>query len=215
MDCGSRAFADHELLELLLTYAIPRRDVKPIAKRLLAECGSIAGVLGAPDEVLLGIHGIGPSAIVLIRLASALRSEASRPERLSTRNRIGSPQEAALYLGESLLGGREEEVHLVLLDSKNGVLGHEIIARGTADEAQLYPRKILERALATRASGVLIAHNHPSGDPLPSDADSALTTVVARALAAAGLRFLDHLVLGGSRHYSFRSMRPDLFAGNP
>lgn len=215
LNSGPTAFADHELIELLLTYAIPRCDVKPLAKRLLGECGSIAGVLGAPDEVLLGVPGVGPSALVLIRLAAALRSEAARPERIGRRNRIASADDAACYLGESLAGSRDEEVHLLLLDSKNGVLGHEVISRGTADQATLYPRKILERGLATRASAVLIAHNHPSGDPAPSAADNALTAAVARALAAAGLRFLDHIVLGSSSHYSFRSTKPELFAEHP
>lgn len=208
---GPGAFADHELIELLLTYAIPRRDVKPLAKKLLAECGSIAGVLAAPDEVLLGIQGIGPSALVLIRLAAALRPEAARPERLGTRDVLASSNDAAQYLHDSLLGKRDEEIHVLLVDPKNGVLGHEVLAQGTADEALLYPRKVVERALATRASGVLLGHNHPSGDPTPSDADRSLTANVAHALAAVGLRFLDHIVVGSTGHYSFRSMRPDLF----
>ncbi|MEW6364078.1 MAG: UPF0758 domain-containing protein [Acidobacteriota bacterium] len=130
LSSGASAFSDHELIELLLTYAIPRRDVKPIAKQLLAECGSVAGVLAAPDEVLLRVPGVGPAALVLIRLAAALRFEAARPERLSRRKRITSPAEAASYLGESFLGAREEEVRILHLDPKNGVLGHEVIARG-------------------------------------------------------------------------------------
>ncbi|MEW6363233.1 MAG: DNA repair protein RadC [Acidobacteriota bacterium] len=213
LSCGAGAFSDHELIELLLTYAIPRRDVKPLAKRLLAECGSMSGVLGAPDEVLLQVPGLGPSALVLLRLASALRSEASRPERRCTRLRIASAEDAASYLGQFLVEDREEQVHLLFLDAKNGVLAHEVIAGGTPDEAMLRPRKILERALAVRASAVLIAHNHPSGDPAPSGADEALTAAVACALTAAGLRFLDHIVLGSSCYTSLRTMKPELFAG--
>lgn len=211
LSSGAGAFADHELVELLLTYAIPRRDVKPLAKRLIRECGSVAGVLGAPDDLLLGIPGLGQSGLVLIRLASALRSEASRPERRAARQRIASAEDAAKYLGQFLVEEREEQVHLLLLDAKNGVLAHDVVARGTPDEATLYPRKILERALTARASAVLIAHNHPSGDPVPSGADEALTAAIARSLAAAGLRFLDHIVLGHGSHFSFRSAKPELF----
>ena len=179
---------------------------------LLKKCNSLASILNAPDDTLLAIPGLGPAAVVLIRLVNALRTEVSNPGRLVKRDSIGSPESAVRYLHESLLGKREEEIHVVLLDSKNGLIAHEIVSRGTVDEAPLYPRKILETAIPARASGVLLAHNHPSGDPSPSDADCSLTAGVARALAAAGLRFLDHIIIGSIGNFSFRTMRPDLFS---
>ncbi|MBI2840460.1 MAG: DNA repair protein RadC [Acidobacteria bacterium] len=208
---GAAAFSDHELIELLLTYAIPRRDVKPLAKQLLAKCGSIAGVLGAPSEVLLGVPGVGPSAVALIRLVATFQTEASRMERRGPRVAISSANDAVRYLQGDFLGRREEEIHLLLVDSKNGILGHEILAQGTTDEASLYPRKVLERALFARSSGVLLAHNHPSGDPSPSEADRSLTANIARVLTVAGLRFLDHVIIGRTGHYSFRTECPELF----
>ncbi|MBI2899892.1 MAG: DNA repair protein RadC [Planctomycetes bacterium] len=208
---GLRAFADHELLELLLSYAIPRRDVKTPAKDLLRLFGDLAGVLGAPDHALLEVKGIGPAALALIRLAAGLSVEASRPARRRGRQKVGSIREALRLLGRLTPGKREEELNLIYLDAGNGVLGHEVIARGTANEVAVLPRQVLERLLERRAGGFLVAHNHPSGDIGPSDADRALTRALAQGAAALGVRFLDHVILGDGRHYSFQVQEPGLF----
>jgi DNA repair protein RadC len=203
---GAEAFADHELLELLLTYAVPRRDVKETARAMLAECGDLAGVLAAPADVLRALPGVGEKTALFLHVVRDVAGEAANPARRRGRRRLRSVAEAVRFIAARVRGGREEELHAVALDAKNQPVAHTVLAAGTGDHVAVYPRKVLEFVLGRRAVGVLVAHNHPSGDPRPSKDDERLTKALEKAAAAVGVRLVDHVILGdGDRHYSFRA----------
>ena len=201
---GEATFQDYELLELLLTFAIPRRDTKLLAKMLLERFGTLASIFEADPASLQKIEGIGPQAATLISLirplAARFLTAAPGPKTL-----LRSAGEAAAYFRAKLKGLGEEEVHMAFVNAKNAVTGTECLQRGTVDQSVVYVRKVIERALAHKASGFLLAHNHPSGDPTPSDHDRELTQTVKAAAATVGIRFLDHLIIGDGAPFSFRA----------
>jgi DNA repair protein RadC len=201
---GDAGLADHELLELLLTYAIPRRDTKELAKRLLARFGSLAGVLEADAESLEQVEGIGPAAATLVSLVRPLSIHLVIGKK-PTQAVLKSPEAAAAFFQTKLKGLPEEEVHAAFVNAKNAVTATECLQRGTVDQSAVYVRQIIERALAHKASGFILAHNHPSGDPSPSDHDRELTQAVKAAAATVGIRFLDHLIIGDATPFSFKA----------
>jgi DNA repair protein RadC len=201
---GDTGLADHELLELLLTYAIPRRDTKEVAKRLLARFGSISGVLEANAESLEQVDGIGPSAAILVSLIRPLSVHLVTGKK-PAQAVLKSPEAATAFFQAKLKGLPEEEVHVAFVNAKNAVTATERLQRGTVDQSVVYVRQVIERALAHKASGFILAHNHPSGDPAPSAHDREFTQAVKSAAAAVGLRFLDHLIIGDSAHFSFKA----------
>ena len=201
---GEVALQDYELLELLLTFAIPRRDTKLLAKKLLERFGTLARVFETDPASLEEIDGLGPQAATLISLI--------RP--LATRFLTGAPGpktvlrstgEAAAYFLAKLKGLPEEEVHVAFVNTKNAVVGTECLQRGTVDQSAVYVRKVIERALARKASGFIVVHNHPSGDPTPSEHDRDLTQALKVAAATVGVRFLDHLIIGEATPFSFKA----------
>lgn len=201
---GEAALQDYELLELLLTFAIPRRDTKLLAKKLLERFGSLARVFEANPASLEEIDGVGPQAATLISLI--------RP--LATRFLTGAPisktilrptGEAASYFQAKLKGLPEEEVHVAFVNAKNAVTATECLQRGTVDQSVVYVRKVIERAMAHKASGFILAHNHPSGDPTPSSQDREVTQALKAAAATVGIRFLDHLIIGEETSFSFKA----------
>lgn len=200
---GEGALQDYELLELLLTFAIPRRDTKLLAKKLLERFGRLGGVLEADSVSLEQVDGVGPQAATLISLirplATRLLTEAPKQKTL-----LRSTGEASAYFRAKLKGLPEEEVHVAFVNSKNAVTATECLQRGTVDQSVVYVRKVVERVLANKASGFILAHNHPSGDPTPSQHDVELTQALSAASAAVGVRFLDHLIVGDSEPFSFR-----------
>lgn len=197
------ALEDHELLELLLTYVIPRADTKPLAKALLSRFGDLAGVLAAETNQLLEVSGIGQRAAVLLALVSPLAARAlavSRNQRIT----LSTPEEAGAYFRAKLRSLQVEQVHAAFVNARNSVMAVECIQEGTVDHSVVYPRKVLERALLHKASGFILAHNHPSGDVTPSQQDISLTEGLAQAARSLGVRFLDHLIVGEGEPYSFR-----------
>ncbi len=201
---GEAGLAEHELLELLLTYAIPRHDTKGLAKALLARFGSLAGVLEADPTSLEQEDGIGPTAATLVALVRPLAGHllsGAKPARLV----LKSAESASSFFQAPLKGLKDEEIHAAFVDSKNRVIARECLQKGTVDQSTIPVRRIIERALAHKASGFILAHNHPSGDPTPSNDDRALTQSVQAAAAAVGIRFLDHLIIGDERPFSFKS----------
>lgn len=200
---GLNGFHDHEVLELLLTYAIPRRDVKPIAKELLNEFGNLAGVLDAPAEVLQRIDGIGEYAAVLIAFVPRLFEsyQKSRWERQETFN---STESAAGFLS-ALLGTAREEIFCVLaLDSRNRLIAVEQIQKGSVNRTAVFPRQVVEAGLKHRATAVILAHNHPGGAPQPSSADRQLTQKLRKMLGDLDIVVHDHIIIAGpDHHYSF------------
>jgi len=201
---GEAALQDYELLELLLTYVIPRRDTKLLAKKLLERFGTLARVFEAEPEALEEIDGIGPQAATLISLIRplAVRFLKGTP---SAKTLLKSTGDAAAYFQAKLKGLTEEEVHVAFVNAKNAVMATECLQRGTVDQSVVYVRKVIERALTHKASGFIIVHNHPSGDPTPSDQDRELTQALKAAAATVGVRFLDHLIIGDGAPFSFKA----------
>jgi DNA repair protein RadC len=199
---GSRALHDYELLELLLTYAVPRIDVKPIAKSLLKRFGGLGGVLDAGQHELETIRGLGPQSAMLIRLVKELFA-AYVEESIHNRDVVSSPQSVVDFAKVKLGGASHEAFMVVYLNVKNHVLAHDVINEGTVDHAVVYPRRIVEAALAYHAASVILVHNHPSGDTAPSKEDKELTRGIVEATRTVGIRVLDHVIVGRASHFSF------------
>ncbi len=202
---GPAALADYELLETVLFAAIPRRDVKPLAKALLAEFGSLGGLLAAEPAALAGRGGLGPPAVALIRAVAAIGERALR-DQVMARPILGGWQQLLDYLRVALRHRKAEEFRLLFLDRKNALIADEAQQRGTVDHAPVYPREVARRALELHASAVIMVHNHPGGDPTPSRADIEVTRQVAQALGAVQITLHDHLIIGRNDHASFKTL---------
>ena len=204
LETGLEGFADHEALELLLYYAIPRRDTNPIAHALMERYDSLSGVLNAPVEDLEKVEGIGESAAILLSLVSRL-SRKARIADASQETILNSSERAGAYLLERFAGERRELVFLLCLDRKGRLLACKRLGEGGISSAPLEEgdvasadlniRKVVEMALLTSASAVILAHNHPSGVAVPSSSDEAATRQVAEALRTIGVRLVDHIVV--------------------
>lgn len=199
---GLDGFHDHEVLELLLSFAIPRRDVKPIARALLNEFNSLAAVLDAAAVDLQRVSGIGPQAAALIGLMPQLlvryQKDRWRPTRV-----INSTPEAVGYLTSELGQARNESFCLLMLSSSNAVIALERIQEGTVNRTAVFPRLVVDAALKHRATAVILAHNHPSGDPRPSEADRQITRKLSGLLKALDIAVHDHIIIAGTTSYSF------------
>ena len=200
---GGAGVADYELLELALTFAIPRKDVKPLAKDLLAKFGSLSGVLTATPEQLGAVKGLGPSSVAFIQVVQQLAVRVRR-EKVVGQPVLASRLELLDYLYTKFAGFSREEFHVLYLDSKMKLVADEVLFTGTLHEVAVSPRDVLKRALELNASGVVVAHNHPSGSPEPSAADVSFTEQMAQACSAMGVQLVDHVIVGAEAHYSFR-----------
>ncbi|MFN3954094.1 MAG: RadC family protein [Pararhodobacter sp.] len=205
MEGGAAAMPDYELLELLLFRAIPRQDVKPLARRLLETFGDLASIISANPARLAQIEGVGEAVICELKLAEAM---AQRLARARVLNRpVLSSWDALLDYCHTAMAHRETEHFRVLfLDRKNALIADEEQGRGTVDHVPVYPREVLRRALELNASALILVHNHPSGDPTPSAADIAMTEQIARAAQALQVALHDHLIIGKERESSFRTL---------
>lgn len=211
---GREAFKeDYEFLELLLTYAIPRRDTKPMAKALLAKFGSMRGILSASSEDLCEIDGIKDSSVILIHLIKDINSLISKAS-IKEKSRIASPKDLKELLDNGLkdllqneLSDQKKEFFVtVALDGRNQILDPKAfnILKGTVDQAAVYPREIIEYAIKFKASRIVIIHNHPSGHASPSGADIQVTSTIKNALKLLNIELLDHLIIAGDYIYSFQ-----------
>lgn len=201
---GAQAFPDYELLELVLFRAIPRQDVKPLARRLLVAFGDFNGVLSASPERIAEVEGAGEAVAVELKIVEAAAHRLARARVLG--RQVISSWDALLDYCHTVMSHRETEHFRVLfLDRKNTLIADEEQARGTVDHVPVYPREVVKRALELNASALILVHNHPSGDPTPSQADIAMTAQVKAAAEALGLTLHDHIVIGKSREQSFRS----------
>ncbi|MRR08763.1 DNA repair protein RadC [bacterium] len=203
---GAAALHDHELLELLLFHAVPRRDTKPLAKALLSRFAGIAGVLDATPDELRTVKGVTEASAALIKLVGELGT-ARLAEQIRDGDALSSPQAVVAFARSALAGLGYEAFLAVFLDAKNRVLGHQVVHEGTIDHAVVYPRRIIEAALARRAAGLVLVHNHPSGETAPSDDDRKLTARIAEAARHMDIRVLDHIIVGTSGYYSFAEQR--------
>ena len=199
---GPAGFQPYELLELLLTYGIPRKDVKPLAKTLIDRFGSLASVLDAPVEELEAVPGMGPVSATLLRLAKELGG-VYLAEGLARKEVLSSPRAVVDFARMTLVGLAHEAVMVIYLDNKNRVTDHEVVQEGTVNRAIVYPRRIIEAALRHHASGLILVHNHPSGLPQPSEEDRQITRAIAEACRTMDIRVLDHIVVGKAGYVSF------------
>jgi DNA repair protein RadC len=198
------ALSDLDLLEALL-FAIPRRDVRPLARALLRRFGSFAGAISAPRPALRAMPGLGDSAIDALKLAREAALRLAREEILD-RPLMSSWDKVLAYARAELAHGDTERFFVMFLDRKNGLIAAEERGRGTVDHAPVYPREVVKRALELGASALILLHNHPSGDTTPSRADIDMTRDVAKACATVGIGVHDHLIVGRAGHASLRAL---------
>jgi len=201
---GADAMPDYELLELVLFLALPRRDTKSLAKQLLAKFGDFNRVLAAPPERLAEVSGIGAQVIHTLKLTEAAAQRMAHARVIH--KPVLSTWAVLLEYCQTVMAHRATEQFRVLyLDRKNILIADEPQAQGTVDHVPVYPREVVKRALELNASALILVHNHPSGDPTPSEADIDMTYRIRDAAEALGLVVHDHLVIGKSRQISFRS----------
>lgn len=202
---GPDALADYELLELLLFSALPRRDVKPLAKRLLAEFGSFAELIAAEPTRLKRIAGVGDAVVAALKVVEAASHRALR-DQIIGRPAISSWQALLDYCKAAMQHNKSEQFRILFLDRKNVLIADEVQQSGTVDHTPVYPREVVRRALDLGASSLIMVHNHPSGDPTPSQQDIATTERVVEAGKALGIAVHDHVVIGRTGHVSFKAL---------
>ena len=199
-ETGLEGFADHEALELLLYYAIPRRDTNELAHRLLARYGSLSALLQAPIEDLRRVEGVGESAAVLLKLVPAFVYKAQRSAGQETV--LNSTEKAGRYLLSCFAGERNEVIYQLCLDRKGKLLARKRLSEGGSAAAELNIRRLVENALLSSASAVILSHNHPSGIALPSREDYATTQQAQDALRTIGVELLDHIIVAEDDYVS-------------
>ena len=205
---GLNGFAEHEVLELLLTFAIARKDVNPLAHELLAQFGSLAAVLEADESELMRVKGVGENTAALITLMPELFG-VYRRSAMGERPRVSNFSEAKAYCKSLFLGAHEELVYVLCLDQSGRVIHPALLRRGTVNEVSIYPREVVEMVIRYHAHAVMLTHNHPSGTAQPSQEDIDVTARIAGALEAIGVLLLDHVILSDEDVYS---MKRDLAA---
>jgi DNA repair protein RadC len=199
---GFDGFHDHEVLELLLSFVIPRRDVKPPAKSLLEEFTNLAAVFDAPIERLQQVGGVGPQAAVMIAAIPRLLDRYQQ-DRWKCNIAFNATREAVSYLSASLGLERNEIFFILALNSRNVLIAPERIQRGSVNRTAVFPRLVAEASLKHRATAVILAHNHPGGDPKPSSADRQLTRKLKRLLNDLDILVHDHIIIAGPNYFSF------------
>jgi DNA repair protein RadC len=205
-EAGPDALADYELLELLLFRALPRRDVKPLAKALLAQFGSFAEVVAAPPARLAEVEGLGDAAIDEIKIVQAAANRFTRGE-VKRRAVLSSWSSVLDYCRSSMAFSEREQFRILFLDKRNQLIADEVQATGTVDHTPVYPREVVKRALELSATAVVLVHNHPSGDPTPSRADIQMTKQIVDVAKPLGIEVHDHIIVGKEGHSSLKGMR--------
>jgi DNA repair protein RadC len=203
---GAEALPDYELLELVLFRAIPRRDTKDLAKRLIARFGSFAEVVNAPEGRLKEVTGVGDAVVTELKLVHAAAARLTRTG-LSQRPLLSSHPDVLAYLTVAQGYEQKELFRVLFLDKKNRLIADEVQGKGTVDHTPVYVREVVKRALELSATAIILVHNHPSGDPMPSRADIDMTKLVIDAGKPLGVTVHDHIIVGRAGHISMRTMR--------
>ncbi len=201
---GVQALADYELLELYLFNSIPRRDVKPLAKTLIDRFGSFAEVIAAPIDRLIELKGISEKTALDLKLIQAAATKLGQ-ENIMKRPVLSTWSALLDYCRSAMQFEHKEQFRVLFLDRKNRLVADEIMGKGTIDRAPVYPREVIKRALALESSAMILVHNHPSGDPTPSQSDIAITQSICEAAQAVGLTVHDHLIIGRNDICSFKT----------
>lgn len=207
MEAGEAALADYEMMELVLFRAIARRDVKPLAKALIARFGSFAETLAARPERLREIDGLSEAAIVEIKLLEAAAKRLARGNLRNKRAVLSSFIDVLDYCRTAMGYAEREEFRILFLDKRNGLIADEVQGVGTIDHTPVYPREVVRRALELGSSALILAHNHPSGDTTPSGADIRMTKDIIAIAQPFGIAVHDHLIVGRDGHASFRGLK--------
>ena len=203
---GEAGVADYELLELILFRAIPRRDVKPLAKTMMARFGSFAETIAARPERLREIPGLGEAAITDLKIVEAAARRLTRGA-VRVRPTLGSWAEVLDYCRAARAFNEQEEFRILFLDKRNMLIGDEVQGRGTVDHTPVYPREVVRRALELGATALVLVHNHPSGDPTPSTADIRMTHEIIAIAKPMGIAIHDHLIVGRHGHSSLKALK--------
>ncbi|SEM64783.1 DNA repair protein RadC [Gemmobacter aquatilis] len=206
MEGGAAAMPDYELLELVLFRAIPRQDVKPLARLLMETFGDFNRVITAPVPRLLAVKGIGEAVVLELKILEAAAQRMARA-RVMLRPILSSWDALLDYCHTAMAHRETEQFRILFLDRKNVLIADEEQAKGTVDHVPVYPREVVKRALELNASALILVHNHPSGDPTPSDADIAMTLQIRDGAEVLGITLHDHLIIGKERELSFRASR--------
>lgn len=204
LDGGADAMPDYELLEMVLFRANARADMKPVARALLDKFGTFHTVITAPETELLKIPHIGRAVVAELKLIEASAQRLMR-SRVINRPVLSSWQALLDYCQTAMAHRETEQFRILFLDRKNTLIADEPQAKGTIDHVPVYPREVVKRALELNASALILVHNHPSGDPTPSQPDIAMTTQIAAAAEALNITVHDHLIIGKSCEFSFRA----------
>ncbi len=205
LEAGAAALADYELMELVLFRAIPRIDVKPLAKALIAHFGSFADAIAAEPQRLAEVEGMRAGAIAEFKIVEAAAQRFAKGA-VKKRLPMGSWSEVVDYCRTSMAFGGREIFRILFLDKKNGLIADEVQGSGTVDHTPVYPREVIRRALELSAAAIVLVHNHPSGDPSPSTQDVKMTLEIMAIAKPLGVTVHDHIIVGREGHASLRGM---------
>ena len=206
VQAGSDALHDYEMLELVLFRAIPRRDVKPLAKELIARFGSFAEVIAAPIERLKEVAGLGEAAITDLKIVQAAANRLLRGE-VKKRHVLSSWSSVLDYCRTAMAFESKEHFRILFLDKGNHLIADEQHQTGTVDHTPVYPREVVKRALELSATAVILVHNHPSGDPTPSRADIDMTRAIVEVARPLGIAVHDHIIVGKEGHATLKGLK--------
>jgi DNA repair protein RadC len=205
-EAGPDAVSDYELLELVLFRAIPQRDIKPLAKELIAKFGSFAEVIAAPPQRLAEVKGMGSAAVTELKIVQAAASRLARGQ-VQKRPVLSSWSNVIDYCRTAMAFSDKEQFRLLFLDKRNQLIADEVQQTGTVDHTPVYPREVVKRALELSATALILVHNHPSGDPAPSRADIQMTQAIIEVAKPLGISVHDHIIVGKEGHASFKGLR--------
>ena len=203
---GAEALSDYELLEMVLFRALPRGDVKPLAKALIKTFGSFAEVVHAPPTRLREVDGVGEATITELKLIAAAANRVAKGQ-VQQRTMLSSWNEVIEYCRTSMAFADKEQFRILFLDKRNQLISDEVQQVGTVDHTPVYPREVIKRALELSATAIILVHNHPSGDPTPSQADIQMTKAIIDIAAPLGISVHDHIIVGKNGHASMKGMR--------
>jgi DNA repair protein RadC len=203
---GPEALSDYELLEMALFPALPRRDTKPLAKALLKKFGSFAEVIHAPMARLREVEGIGEASINQIKLLAAAATRVAKGE-VKKNIALSSWNDVIDYIRTGMAFADKEQFRLLFLDKRNQLISDEVQQTGTVDHTPVYPREVIKRALELSATALILVHNHPSGDPSPSQADIQMTKAIVDIATPLGISVHDHIIVGKNGHASLKGMK--------
>lgn len=205
LQAGPDSVLDHELLEMILFLALPRRDTKPVARNLLARFGSFAGVISASPSDLYSVNGIGEAAAAALKIVQAAAHRLARTQ-IAERPLLNNQQRVHTYLTSVMAHETTEQFRVLFLDPRNRLIVDEVLGRGTVNHTPVYPREVLKRALELQATALILVHNHPSGDPTPSPEDKTMTKEIHAAIRTLGLVLHDHIIVGKNAVASFKEL---------